>query len=75
VGIILTGMGSDGAEGLKVMRDAGAHTIAQDKDSCIVFGMPAVAVEMGAVEQVLPAPKIAAAVQILVQTNDRSNRP
>jgi two-component system chemotaxis response regulator CheB len=74
IGIILTGMGSDGAEGLKLMRDTGAHTIAQDKGSSIVFGMPAVAIEMGAVEQILPPPKIAAAVQLLVQTNDRSKR-
>ncbi len=66
IGVILTGMGSDGARGLQAMRDAGAHTIAQDKDTCVVFGMPAVAIELGAVEQILPANKIAAAIMALV---------
>jgi two-component system chemotaxis response regulator CheB len=62
IGIILTGMGDDGAEGLRTMRQSGARTIAQDKNSCVVFGMPAVAIELGAAEQVLPANKIAAAI-------------
>ncbi|RMH16615.1 MAG: chemotaxis response regulator protein-glutamate methylesterase [Gemmatimonadetes bacterium] len=53
VGLILTGMGADGARGLKEMRDAGARTIVQDEASCVVFGMPAAAIEMGAAEQVL----------------------
>jgi two-component system chemotaxis response regulator CheB len=65
IGVILTGMGADGAEGLQALRQTGAHTIAQNKESCVVFGMPAVAIELGAVEQVLPAEKIAAALQIL----------
>ncbi len=51
VGAILTGMGKDGAEGLKAMRDAGAHTLGQDADSCVVYGMPKVAFEIGAVER------------------------
>jgi two-component system chemotaxis response regulator CheB len=59
VGIILTGMGDDGARGLKEMRNAGAFTIAQDEDSCVVFGMPKVAIEMDAVEKVLPLGSIA----------------
>lgn len=50
VGIILTGMGGDGAKGLLEMRKAGAHTIGQDESSCVVYGMPRVAYEMGAVE-------------------------
>lgn len=50
VGIILTGMGGDGAKGLLRMREAGAHTIGQDEASCVVYGMPKVAYEMGAVE-------------------------
>jgi two-component system chemotaxis response regulator CheB len=66
IGIILTGMGGDGAEGLLALRETGAHTIAQDEASCVVFGMPAVAIELGAAEQILPADKIAAAVMKLV---------
>jgi two-component system, chemotaxis family, protein-glutamate methylesterase/glutaminase len=54
VGVLLTGMGSDGAQGLLRMREAGARTIAQDEGSCVVFGMPKVAIEMGAAEKVLP---------------------
>jgi len=57
VGVILTGMGADGAAGLKAMRDAGAHTIAQDEKSCVVFGMPGEAVKLGAAEFILPAVK------------------
>ena len=66
IGIILTGMGGDGAEGLLALHQTGAHTIAQDKASCVVFGMPAVAIDLGAVEQILPADKIAEAVIALV---------
>jgi two-component system, chemotaxis family, protein-glutamate methylesterase/glutaminase len=66
VGIVLTGMGDDGAEGLQAMRQAGGHTIVQDKETCIVFGMPAVAIALGAAEQVLPANRIAAAVTALM---------
>jgi two-component system chemotaxis response regulator CheB len=51
VGIILTGMGSDGAKGLLSMRNAGARTIGQDENSCVVYGMPRVAYEIGAVEK------------------------
>ena len=59
VGAILTGMGNDGARGLLNMRESGAHTIAQDQASCIVFGMPKEAIEQGAAEKVLPLSKIA----------------
>ena len=59
VGIILTGMGADGASGLKAMRDAGAHTIAQDEKTCVVFGMPGEAVKLEAAEFVLPLQDIA----------------
>ncbi len=53
LGIIMTGMGDDGARGLLEMRQAGAHTIAQDRESCVVYGMPKEAIEMGAACQVL----------------------
>jgi two-component system chemotaxis response regulator CheB len=54
VGVIMTGMGDDGARGMKEMHDAGAHTIAQDENSCIVFGMPKEAIKLGGVDKVLP---------------------
>lgn len=54
VGVILTGMGADGARGLLAMREAGAHTIAQDEASCVVYGMPKEAVKLGAVDEIVP---------------------
>jgi two-component system, chemotaxis family, protein-glutamate methylesterase/glutaminase len=54
VGIIMTGMGDDGARGLKEMKEAGAFTIAQDEATCVVFGMPKEAIALGAVDKVLP---------------------
>lgn len=62
IGIIMTGMGDDGACGLREMFDAGAHTVAQDEQSCIVFGMPKVAIELGGVRLVLPLTRIAEAI-------------
>ena len=59
VGVILTGMGADGAEGLKEMKDAGASTIAQDEKSCVVFGMPKEAIKLGGVDKILPLDNIA----------------
>ena len=52
--MILTGMGGDGADGMREMQDCGAHNLAQDEASCVVFGMPKVAIERGGVYQVLP---------------------
>lgn len=60
VGIILTGMGRDGASGLKLMHDAGAYTIAQDEATSVVYGMPREAVEQGAVDQSVPLQRIPA---------------
>jgi two-component system chemotaxis response regulator CheB len=54
VGVILTGMGGDGARGLLAMREAGARTMAQDEQSCVVFGMPKEAISVGAAEHVVP---------------------
>jgi len=61
-GVILTGMGGDGAKGLKAMKDAGAHTIGQDEKTCVVYGMPKKAHEIGAVAETLPLPQIAKAI-------------
>jgi len=62
VGVIMTGMGDDGARGLKEMHDAGSWTVAQDEESCVVFGMPNEAIKAGGVDVVLPLGKIAAEV-------------
>lgn len=62
LGIILTGMGDDGARGLKALRDRGAHTIAQDETTSVVYGMPRKALEYGGVAEVLPLGKIAEAI-------------
>jgi two-component system chemotaxis response regulator CheB len=59
VGVILTGMGADGARGLRLMRDRGALTIAQDEKSSVVWGMPGASVALGAVERILPIDQIA----------------
>ena len=61
LGIILTGMGADGAQGLLAMKQAGAYTIAQDEESCVVFGMPKEAIRLQAVDNVLPLDRIAQA--------------
>ena len=61
IGIIMTGMGDDGAEGLCEMKEAGAATIAQDEASCVVFGMPKEAIARGAVDVVMPLDQIASA--------------
>ena len=58
IGVILTGMGNDGARGMKEMHDAGAHTIAQDEQSCVVYGMPKEAYKMGGVDDVVALDKI-----------------
>ncbi|AZV92961.1 chemotaxis response regulator protein-glutamate methylesterase [Bordetella sp. J329] len=63
IGVILTGMGKDGAAGLLAMRRAGAQTLAQDENSCVVYGMPREAVQVGAVESVVPLAQIGAAIQ------------
>jgi len=62
VGVLMTGMGSDGASGLKAVRDAGAHTIAQDEASSVVFGMPKEAIRLGGAEKVVGLDRIAEVV-------------
>jgi two-component system chemotaxis response regulator CheB len=66
IGVLLTGMGRDGAEELKLMKDSGALTIAQDKESSVVHGMPGEAIGLGGATYVLPAERIAAALTYLV---------
>lgn len=61
-GVIMTGMGDDGARGMKEMHDAGARTVAQDEASCVVFGMPKEAIKLGGVDRVLPLDQIADAI-------------
>ena len=58
VGVIMTGMGDDGAGGLLKMKESGAKTIAQNEESCVVFGMPKEAIKLGAAETVVPLNKI-----------------
>lgn len=60
LGVILSGMGSDGAAGIGKMRERGAHTVAQDRDSCAIYGMPRVAVEKGFIDKVVPLSDMAA---------------
>jgi two-component system, chemotaxis family, protein-glutamate methylesterase/glutaminase len=65
IGVMLTGMGVDGAQAMLKMRDAGAVNIVQDEDSCIVWGMPGEAYKLGAAQFVLPLQKIAAQIMAL----------
>ena len=69
IGVILTGMGRDGAKGMKAMHDAGAINIAQDESSCVVFGMPREAIALGAVDHVLPLKNIPGMLCALVHRN------
>ena len=59
LGVVLTGMGKDGAEGLLEMKNAGAYTVAQNEETCVVYGMPAAAVAINAHDKILPLDKIA----------------
>ncbi|MDA3955889.1 chemotaxis response regulator protein-glutamate methylesterase [Oceanispirochaeta sp.] len=68
VGIIMTGMGDDGARGMSEMKEAGAYNIAQDEASCVVFGMPKEAIKRDAVDCILPLNKIAA--ELIRRTNE-----
>ncbi len=73
VAVLLTGMGRDGADGMAELRALGAHTIAQDRESCVVYGMPRVAVELGAVCKSLDLDRIAG--HVLQQTKRSSTQP
>ncbi len=73
LGIVLTGMGDDGAKGLKAMRDAGAYTIGEDESTAVVFGMPAAAFQMGGLCQLLPLDEIPE--RMLALTAKRNSNP
>ena len=68
LGVLLTGMGDDGAEGLKAIRDAGGYTIAEDESTAVVYGMPASAVRLGAVCESLPLPQITPRILEIIGT-------
>lgn len=70
IGVLLTGMGKDGAQGLLEMREAGSPTIAQDEATSVVWGMPGEAVSLGAADEVLPLPRIAARVMAIASEMD-----
>ncbi len=74
VGVILTGMGRDGADGLKAMRDAGANTIGQNQATSLVYGMPKVAFERGGVEKQLPLSRIADEILNLTARKEEGGR-
>jgi two-component system chemotaxis response regulator CheB len=74
IGVILTGMGRDGAQGLLAMRQAGAQTIGQDEASSLIYGMPRAAFEVGAVERQLPLDRIANAVLVMTNLRGRQGR-
>ncbi|MGD9808759.1 MAG: chemotaxis response regulator protein-glutamate methylesterase [Deferribacterales bacterium] len=69
IGVILTGMGDDGARGMREMKEAGAYNIAQDEKTSIVFGMPKMAIEHGGVDSILPLQDISGAVLYHCRTN------
>ena len=74
LGVLLTGMGSDGAQELKLMRDQGAITVAQDKASSVIHGMPGAAIELGAATYILPPAGIAALLAAVSAKNHRSHQ-
>jgi two-component system chemotaxis response regulator CheB len=72
IGVILTGMGADGAKGLLKMKQAGARTVAQDKDSCVVFGMPRAAIELGAADEIKPLHEVPETILRLLATKRKA---
>jgi two-component system chemotaxis response regulator CheB len=63
IGVVMTGMGKDGAEGVKLIKAAGGVTVAQDQASCVIWGMPRAAVETGCVDHVAPLDRLAETVR------------
>ena len=71
IGVILTGMGKDGAQGLLKMRQAGAWTIGQDQDSCVVYGMPREAAQVGAIDEVVALSDVSECIMSRLRDFDR----
>ena len=59
LGVVLTGMGSDGVEGLRAIREAGGRTLAESEETCVIYGMPKAAVEAGVVDRAVPLDRVA----------------
>ena len=75
VGVMLTGMGADGAKGMLAMRESGARTLAQDEATCVVYGMPKEAVKIGAVEEVLALSNIPRGIIHALEGANKSHKP
>jgi len=73
IGVIMTGMGADGASGMLKMKEAGAQTIAQDEVSCVVFGMPKEAIKIGAVDRIVPVDRIPQEIIRLINRSETEN--
>ena len=71
VGVMLTGMGADGAKGMLAMKESGACTLAQDEATCVVYGMPKEAVKLGAVDEIVPLPRIPQAIISLLERDGK----
>ena len=74
IGLVLTGMGNDGAEGVRAIKECGGMTLAQDQMSSVVYGMPRMAAETGCVDRVVPIDEMAEAIVDLLQTPPRDGR-
>ena len=72
VGVVLTGMGDDGAAGLKALRDQGGATLAQDEQTSVVYGMPRAAAQLGAAEVILPLDRVVPILQSLLRSSNAS---
>jgi two-component system chemotaxis response regulator CheB len=70
IGVILTGMGRDGADGMKAIKEAGGMNIAQSPETCVVFGMPKEAIELGVVDKILPVDRIATDLENITKMNE-----
>jgi len=74
VGVMLTGMGADGAKGMLAMKESGAHTMAQDEATCVVYGMPKEAVKLGGVDEIVPLPKIPRAIIDVLERGNQARK-